>query len=728
MEPVDATRRRILQGGVASAAALILGFRVSESSALRSRRDSAPDVFQPHAYLRITAEGKVVAIVGPSEMGQGIYTALAMILADELDADWNMVSAEAAPADPAYGNPFFQGVQATLASTSVAVFYDSTRQAAAAARMMLTAAAAARWGVPEHLCRTSEGVVLGPGDLRLGFGDLVRDAARLAPPPKGAVKLKDPADFRIVGRSKPRLEGQAKVTGQPIYGLDVDRPGMLTAMVARKPLPGAKLKSYRRGAALGVPGVKDVVEVPSGVAVLAEHYWAALQARDKLAVEWDLSGAGDLLSSEGIENRYRSMSLEPGLVAASRGDAVSVIAGAPDAIEAEYVLPYVAHAPMEPLNCTIHETADGCDVWVGTQYQSLDKKVVAQALELPHERVRIHTLYLGGGFGRRGSPDSDVVAETAQIAKAARHLGVPIRNVWAREDDLRGGFYRPMALNRLRAVLGADGYPTAWAHTIVARSPCRGTEFGFLVVNDIDETNVAGAKDLPYGIPNLQVELHSPSHGATVQWMRAVGNSNTCFAVESFIDELAHRAGRDPVEYRRRLLADNPANRRLLTVLDSAAQAADWGRTLPPRVGLGVALQDYWGSKAAQIAEVEISGETVRVRRVTCAIDCGRIINPDGVKAQVEGAIQFALCAALYGEITLENGVALQSNFDDYPLLRFDAAPQIEVILVPSTEAPSGVGETAVPHVAPAVFNAVFAASGRRIRRLPLSRSGLRVE
>jgi isoquinoline 1-oxidoreductase beta subunit len=725
MDSVDHARRSVLQGGVAATVAFVLGFRVSESSPLRSLRSGDGGAFQPNAFLRITGDGRVVAIVGPSEMGQGIYTALAMILADELDADWNMVSAEAAPADPAYGNPFFQGVQATLASTSVAVFYDSTRQAAAAARMMLTAAAAARWGVPADACRTTAGMVIGPGDLRLGFGDLVRDAAALDPPPRGAVKLREPEEFRIIGRSQPRLEGRAKVTGQPIYGLDVDHPGMLTAMVSRKPLPGAKLKTYRRGEALGVPGVKAVVEVPSGVAVLAEHYWAALQGREALQVEWDLRDAGVLYSSDALEAAYRSRSLQPGVVAASRGDAAAVIAAASDAIEVEYFLPYAAHTPMEPLNCTIHETADGCDVWVGTQYQSLDQKVVASVLALAPERVRIHTMYLGGGFGRRGSPDADVVAETAQIVKAARALRVPVRNVWAREDDIRGGFYRPMALNRMRAVLGADGYPTAWAHTIVARSPCRGTEFGFLVVNDVDETNVAGAKDLPYGVENLHVDLHSPSEGATVLWMRAVGNSNTCFAVESFIDELAHRASRDPVEYRRRLLARNPANRRLLEVLEVAARAAGWGRVLPPGRGLGVAIQDYWGSKAAQVAEVEIVGDSVRVLRVTCAIDCGRIINPDGVKAQVEGAIVFALSAALYGEITLEKGVAKQSNFDDYPLLRFDSTPEIDVHLVPSTEAPSGVGETAVPHVAPAVCNAVFAASGRRLRRLPLVRSGL---
>jgi isoquinoline 1-oxidoreductase beta subunit len=711
---------------VSGAVALVLGFRSGEAAGGRARSAVAQAAFQPHAFLRITADGRVTAIIGPAEMGQGVFTALAMVLADELDANWNNVTAEASPADPAYGNPLFGGLQATNASTSVPVFYESMRHAAAAARTLLVSAAAARWGVATGACRTSEGYVLGPGDRRLGYGELVEDASKLSPPAKDVVKLKDPSEFRIIGQSTPRLEGRAKATGEPIYGLDVDVPGMLTATVARKPVPGARVKAYRRDVALRSPGVRAVVEVPSGVAVVADHYWAALQARQKLEVEWDLGTSGELLSSREVEQRYRALAQSPGAVAASRGDAVQALSRSPAVVESEYVLPYVAHAPMEPLNCTIREASDGCDVWLGTQYQSLDKKVAAKALGLAPERVRIHTQYLGGSFGRRGSPDGDVVKETAEIVAAVRSLNAPIRNVWTREDDIRGGLYRPMALNRMRAALTDDGYPAAWAHTIVARSPCADSEFAFLVVNGVDETNVAGAKDLPYAVPNLNVDVHQPSFGPTVQWLRAVGNSNSCFAVESFIDELAHRAGRDPVDYRRRLLIDDPKAARLLGVLDLATKAAGWGEALPRGHGRGVAIQDYWGTKAAQVAEVVVDGDSVRVRRVTCAIDCGRIVNPDGVKAQVEGAIIFALSAALYGEIALEKGVAKQSNFDDYPLLRFDACPQIDVVLVPSQERPSGIGEAAVPHAAPAVFNAIFAATGRRIRRLPLVSSGMK--
>ncbi|MCZ8132233.1 MAG: molybdopterin-dependent oxidoreductase [Steroidobacteraceae bacterium] len=720
------TRRAVLAGAAYGVGALVLGFRVGEVVAGTARRAIAPAVLHPHAFVRITPDGKVTAIIGPAEMGQGVFTALAMVLADELDADWNDVSAEASPADPAYGNPLFGGVQATNASTSIPVFYDSMRHAAAAARTMLVSAAATRWGVAPGTCRTSEGSVLGPDGRRFGYGELVEDAAKLTPPPRDALKFKDPSEFRIVGRSMPRLEGRAKATGQPLFGLDVDLPDMLTATVARKPLPNARARTYRRDAALRVPGVRAVVEVPSGIAVVAEHYWAALEGRRALEVEWDLSAAGELLSSAVIEDRYRTLARSPGALAARRGDTAREFARAEDVVECEYVLPYVAHAPMEPLNCTIHETPDGCDVWLGTQYQSLDKQVAAKALGVSPDRVRVRTQYLGGSFGRRGSPDGDVVKETAEIVAAVRALRAPIRNVWTREDDIRGGLYRPMALNRVRAVLGADGLPAAWAHTIVARSACEGSEFAFLVSNGVDETNVAGAKDLPYAVPNLSVDVHQPAFGPTVQWFRAVGNSGTCFAVESFIDELAHRVGRDPVQYRRALLAGDPKNSRLLRVLDLAAEAAGWGTALPRGRARGVAIQDYWGTKAAQVAEVEVEGDAVRVRRVTCAIDCGLVVNPDGVRAQVEGGILFALSAALYGEIVLEHGVAKQSNFDDYPLLRLDAAPAVDVILVPSQERPSGIGEAAVPHAAPAVFNAIFAATGRRLRRLPLAGSGMK--
>jgi len=718
-------RAALVAGATIGSVGLVIGFRhVNKDRA--SRQPAPKEVFKPNALLRITPDGRVTAVIASCEMGQAIHTALAMVLADELDADWKDMAVEDAPVLPEFANPFFNGVQATMASTSVAVYYDTTRQAAAAARMMLVEAARTKWGVAAADCHTSNGRVIGPGNQSVSYGELVAAAADLRPPAKEALTLKDPKDFKLIGRSIPRIEGRAKVTGQPIYGLDVDLPGMLTAMVTRAPVKGAKLKGYRRSAAEEYPGVRAVVEVPSGVAVIADHYWAALRARELLNVVWDLGPNGGISSPE-LERSFTALSRQSGPIAITRGDVAGELARSKKKVVAEYSVPYLAHAPMEPLNCTIRATATDVDVWVGTQYPSLDMKVLSKIFGLPDSAVHLHCQLLGGGFGRRGSPDEDVVAETAEIVKASRALKAPIRNVWAREDDIRGGFYRPMAVNHLEAALGEDGLPKAWLHRIVSQSPVRSSEFDFLVTKAIDQTSVAGAQDNPYAIPNLQVELQTPETGPTVQWMRSVGNSNTCFAIESFVDELARQTHQDPVEFRRKLLSNVKDNARLLNVLNLAAEKADWGRTLPAGTAQGVAIQDYWGTKVAQIAQVTVRGDHVRVDRVVCAIDCGRVVNPDGVTMQIEGGIIFGLSAALGCEITLEGGQSQQSNFDTYPVLRISAAPQIEVHIVQNTEPPGGAGETGVPHIAPAVCNAIFAASGRRVRHLPLTRSGLKV-
>jgi isoquinoline 1-oxidoreductase beta subunit len=718
-------RAALVAGATIGSAALVVGFR--HVGAGRASRQSTPhETFKPNAFLRITDDGRVTAVIACCEMGQAIHTALAMVLADELDADWKDMAVEDAPVAAEFANPFFNGVQATMASTSVAVYYDTTRQAAAAARMMLVEAARTRWGVAAADCRTSNGRVLGPGQRSLSYGELVATAAGMRPPAKEALKLKDPKDFKLIGRSIPRIEGLSKVTGQPVYGLDVDLPGMLTAMVARAPVKGAKVKGYQRSAAEKYPGVRAVVEVPSGIAVIADHYWAALRARKLLNVEWDLGPNGSV-SSPDLERSFSALSRQSGPVAVTRGDVTGELARSKKTVVAEYSVPYLAHAPMEPLNCTIRASATGCDVWVGTQYPSLDMKVLTRIFGIPASAVHLHRMFLGGGFGRRGSPDEDVVAETAEIVKATTSLNAPIRNVWAREDDIGGGFYRPMAVNRLEATLGGDGFPKAWLHRIVSQSPVRSSEFEFLVTKGIDQTCVAGAQDIPYAIPNLQVELQTPETGPTVQWMRSVGNSNTCFAIECFLDELARQTQKDPVEYRRKLLSNVKENERLLNVLNLAAEKADWGRALPVGTAQGVAIQDYWGTKVAQIAQVTVRGNGLRVERVVCAIDCGRVVNPDGVRMQIEGGIIFGLSAALGCEITLQRGQSEQSNFDSYPVMRMSAAPQIEVHIVSSAEAPAGAGEVAVPHIAPAVCNAIFRASGRRIRQLPLTRSGLEV-
>lgn len=723
--PRTFSRRAVLGGAALGAGALVVGFRFSQPAKAMQSRARVPH-FQPNAFLRISADGRVTAILGVCEMGQGVYTALAAVLADELEADWHKVSVEAAPVDPAYGNPLFQGIQATAASTSVQVFYETTREAAAAARMMLIEAAAKTWNVPVDGCRASNSTVRGPSGQELSFGELVDAAAQLTSPAKEAIRLKDPKDFKFIGRSMPRLETPQIVTGQLPYGIDMALSGMLTAVVARAPQAGARVKSYNREKAQSAPGVRAVVEIPSGVAVVADHFWNALRARDLLEVQWDLGSAASL-ASDTLSEQFRALTQRSGTVATDKGN-VNVQADSQSVISAEYSVPYLAHAPMEPLNCTIDAQADGCDVWVGTQYPSLDRKVVAETLGYKPEAVRIHTLYMGGSFGRRANPTGDVVVEAAQIVKAVRilpaGLSAPIRALWTREEDIQGGFYRPMALNRLQATLAESGLPESWLHRIVAQSPVQGTEFEFMIDRGIDATNSAGASDLPYAIPNLRVEFHSPQRGPTVQWMRSVGNSNSCFAVECFLDELASRSQQDPVEYRRKLLAEDKANARLLNVLNIAAEKGGWGRRLPKGMGQGIAIQDFWGTKIAQIAEVSVEGNHVRVHRVTCVVDCGRVVNPDGVKSLMEGGIIFGLSAALYGEITFTQGRVDQSNFDSYPILRMEACPHIDVHVVSSTEPPVGAGEASVAHIAPAVCNAIFAASARRIRSLPITKSG----
>lgn len=723
--PTKLTRRSIVLAGALGGAGLLVGFPLPAMAGRESRRRSTEE-FRPNAFLRISPDGRVTTILGASEMGQGIHTALAMVVADELDADWNTIGVEAAPADPVYGNPILQGLQASVASVNVLGFYDTLRHAAAAARMMLVEAAAAEWGVPASDCHAFEGAVKGPDGRHRSYGDLASAAARLKPPTKEAVRLKDPKDFKFIGRSMSRLGGREQVTGQTVYGLDHELPGTLTAMVARAPQPGARVESYDRKSAAAIEGVRAIVEIPTGVAVIADHFWAASHARELLRVQWNLDASAQY-SSAALEEHYRQLLNTPGTVAASSGDASGILRESKDAFTAEYSVPFLAHSPMEPLNCTVQLASNRCDVWVGSQYQSMDSKAVARVLGWPESRIHIHTTAMGGGFGRRGSPDSDVVAETAEIAKAARNLRVPIKNVWAREDDIRGGYYRPMGLNLLSATLNEAGLPHAWLHRVVTKSQLSNSEFDFFVSEGIDAASVAGARDLPYSVPNLHVELHSPERGPTVQWMRSVGNSNVCFAVEGFVDELAHRARMDPVEYRRRLLAGKSESRRLLNVLEVVADESGWGQTLPAGRARGVAVHDFWGTKVAQVAEVSVQGNRLHVHRVTCAVDCGSIVNPDGVRAQMEGGILFGLTAALYGEITFTNGQVDQSNFHDYPLLRMDAAPEIDVHLIRSSEAPGGVGEVAVPHIAPAICNAIYAACGRRIRKLPLSASGLEV-
>jgi isoquinoline 1-oxidoreductase beta subunit len=568
--------------------------------------------------------------------------------------------------------------------------------------------------VPAAECRAEQGfVVHGPSGRRLSYGTLAQAAAALPVPEE--VRLKDPSEWKVLGRPRRRLDTPEKTDGSARFGIDVGRPGLLTAVIARPPVFGAKRKGFDPAKAESVPGVRAVVAVDAGVAVVADGFWAAQQGREALEVSWDEGGLATL-STDGLREEFARLAATPGAVARKDGDAEAVLAKAARHIEATYEVPYLAHAPMEPLNCVAEVGPDRCEVWTGTQFQTVDRDAAARAAGLPPEKVRLHTAFLGGGFGRRGNPASDFVTEAVQVAKA---VGRPVKVIWTREDDVRGGYYRPMWYDRIAAALDERGLPLAWRHTIVGQSILAGTPFA---QGDVDATSVEGAKDLPYAVPNVLVDLHSPSLAIPVLWWRSVGHSHTAFVVEGFIDELAHAAGKDPYDYRRGLLGAQP---RLLGVLDRAAGKAGWGEALPEGRARGIAVHASFGSFAAQVAEVSVEKGRVRVHRVVCAVDCGRFVNPDTIEAQMESGIAYGLSAVLHGEITFRNGRVRQGNFDDYPVLRLREMPRVEVHLVASGEAPGGVGEPGVPPIAPAVVNAVYAATGKRLRRLPIRREDL---
>ncbi len=673
--------------------------------------------FAVNAFVRIGTDESVTVIAAHSEMGQGVYTSLPMLLNEELQADWSKIRVEAAPVDKAYNHPVF-GMQMTGGSTTSPAEWERYRKMGATARMMLVEAAASKWGVEASSCKVEKGVVIHTAtNKRATYGSLADAAAKLTPPAN--VPLKNPKDFTLVGKPTRRLDTPSKTNGTAQFGLDVIVPGMLTAVVARPPVFGGKVAKVDAREALKVPGVKAVEQVPSGVAVIAEHFWPAKLGREKLKIDWDL-GPNAELSTEKMLRDFSEMSSKPGAVAKRAGDPDAALKTAAKTITAEYDVPYLAHAMMEPLNCAVDLRADSCEIWTGTQFETVDRASAAQVAGLPPEKVQIHTTLLGGGFGRRANPNSDFVVEAVHVAKAAK---APVKVVWTREDDVRGGWYRPMWHDRFAAGLDANGDPIAWTHTIVGQSIMQGTLFeGFAIKDGIDSTSVEGAADVLYGFPNLQVDLHTPKIGVPVQWWRSVGHSHTGFSVEAFFDEVAHAGGKDPYELRRKLLANQP---RMRAVLELAAQKANWGSKLPPGVGRGIATHFSFDSYVAQVVEASVKKGAVKVHRVVCAVDCGLVINPDTVRAQMEGGIIFGLTAALKTEITLKDGRVEQSNFHDYQMLRMFESPEIEVHIVPSGENPTGVGEPGVPPVAPALANAIFAATGKRVRRLPIRESDL---
>jgi isoquinoline 1-oxidoreductase beta subunit len=711
------TRREFLKSaGSVTAVALTIGFEWLGPTRRAAAVGANPAVFAPNAFVRIGADGSVTVIAKHVEMGQGAYTGIATVLAEELDADWANVRVESAPANvKLYANSAF-GMQGTGGSSAMANSWSQLREAGAKGRAMLLTAASKEWKVPVTELTVEKGVVYHTATKRqASYGSLAAKAATLPVPDK--VTLKDPKDFKLIGHQAPRVDIPAKVDGTAQFTLDVALPGMLVALLKRPPLFGATVKSFDASPAGAVPGVVKVVQVPNGVAVVAKSFWAAKQGRDALIVEWDDTHAEKRGSSE-MMNEYRDLAEQPASSARKVGDAVPAIKNAAHTVSASYEFPYLAHAPMEPLDAVVKLTTGSCEIWAGDQFQTIDQANAAKAAGLNPQQVTINTLYAGGSFGRRANVRSDYIVEAVSIAKAFGADGTPIKLQWTREDDLQGGLYRPMYFHKLEAGLNEKKELVGWRHVIVGQSIMAGGPFEAMVKNGIDPTSVEGASTIAYEIPNIDVELATTKSAVPVLWWRVVGSSHTTFAVEAFIDEVAHAAGKDPFTFRRDLLEKEP---RMKAVLELAADKAGWSSgPLPKGKGRGIAVGEAFKTYVAQVAEVTVDDAGhVTVDRVVCAVDCGIPINPDVIAAQMEGGIGFGLGAVLYGAITLKDGRVEQQNFNNYRVLRINEMPKVEVHIVPSTEAPTGVGEPGVAPIGPAVANAIFAATGARVHMLP---------
>lgn len=707
------SRRKFIQVGATLGGGLLLSFYLPAFG--KNAKFGIQEItdFSPNAFIRIGTDDIVTVICNHSEMGQGAYTSIPMLVAEELDADWSKVRFESAPVDPAYNHSQW-GMQGTGGSTSTLSEYERLRKAGATGRAILITAAAQTWNVDASTCRTENGKVIHtPSGRSLRYSQLVEKAAGITAP--ADVKLKNPKDFKIVSKPVKRLDTPEKINGTGIFGLDVKIPGLLTAVIARPPVFGGKLKSFNADKAKAIPGVKHVVEIERGVAVVADGFWPAKLGREALEIEWD-EGPLATLDSITQQKEYAELAKQPGASAKKEGDVDTAKARAVKKIEAVYELPYLAHAPMEPLNCVADVKSDSCEVWVGTQFQTMEHMNAIQITGLKPEQVKIHTTLLGGGFGRRAVPDSHFVREAVQVSKA---VNAPVKVVWTREDDIRGGYYRPAARHEVSGGIDASGKPLFWQQQIVCQSFIIGTPFEAMMVKDgVDATAVEGSADLAYPIPNMKVNWNMAPSGVPTLWWRSVGHTHNAFVTETFIDELAKAAGKDPYQYRRSLLDKHPRHK---GVLEMAAQKAGWGKPLPAGRARGIAVHESFGSFVAYVAEVSVSKKgVVKVHKVVGAIDCGPIVNPDTIKAQIEGGIVYGLTAALYGEITFEKGRVKQRNFNDYRMLRMNEMPQVEVHIVKSTEKMGGVGEPGVPPIAPAVANALFVLTGKRIHKLPI--------
>lgn len=724
------SRRGFLKG---AGGALVIGAVVP----MGSFAQGAPGIVgpadpRPNVFVRIAPDNSVTVLVKHLDKGQGIMTGLTTIVAEELDADWAQMRGEHAPADSKlYGNHFF-GLQGTGGSTAVANSWDELRMAGAAARVMLVGAAAAQWKVPADQIIVAKGVVSHKASGKVAtFGQLAGDAAKQPVPAK--VVLKDPSQYSLIGNETlHRLDHLSKTNGTAIFAMDIKRPGQVTAVLARSPRFGGTIKSVDDKAARAVPGVLDVLTLPVGVAVVAKNTWAAIKGREALTIQWDDTKA-EMRGTDQILADFRALAKTPGAKAARRGDVAAGFKGATKIVEAEYSFPYLPHAPMEPLNATIELTPDGgAEIWAGSQFQGVEQMVVSHILGTTPDKVKINTLWAGGSFGRRATPNADYMAEVAIIAKALAAKGgkAPVHLVWTREDDIQGGRYRPLVVHRVKAGLDKAGTLVAWEQSIVSQSFIAGSPFESSMIKDgVDATAVEGAADMVYAVPNLAVDFHMPKSPVTTLWWRSVGHTHTAYAKEAFIDELAAAAGKDPLAFRLELLSDKYP--RLTGVLKLAADKADWSKPLAAgpagtKRARGLAVHESFGSAVAHVAEVTVSKDgKVKVDRVVVAVDCGVAVNPNVIKAQIEGGTGYGIGHALRGQVTLTDGLVDQSNFDGFEPMRLSEMPAVEVHIMPSKNRPTGVGEPGVPTAAPAVANAVFKATGQRLHDLPFSKAGL---
>jgi isoquinoline 1-oxidoreductase beta subunit len=688
----------------ATGGALILGAYIP---GLRNSTAEAAGMFEPNVWLKIGADDSVTIMLSQLEMGQGVMTSMPMLVAEELDADWNKIKTEWVPADPKYGNPNFGGAQLTAGSNSVRGMWKILREAGATARAMLITAAAQNWSVADNTCSTQKGeVVHAASGRRLRYGSLAEKAAML-PVPK--VSLKNPKEFRLLGQSLPRIDIPEKVNGKAMFGLDVKRPDMLVARVVRCPVFGGKVESFNADKAKAVAGVRNVVKISTGVAVVADNYWAASKGVQALDVKWN-EGALAGLSSADIMKKYAALAEQPGKVARNDGDAPAAIKSNARSFERVFELPFLAHACMEPMNCTADVRSDRCDVWVPTQGQTSAHGAAIAASGLPPKAVHIHTTYLGGGFGRRG--EADFVTDAVETSKA---VGKPVKVVWTREDDIQHDYYRPVTYIRMWGAVDAAGKPVAFMQRIVQQSLLK--RLGPLPPDAVDRISVDGSATLPYDIPNIRVEYIESDPGIPYGFWRSVGASVQGYVVEAFIDELATAAGKDPYQFRRDLLSKHPRHR---AVLDLVAEKSGWGKPVAAGRARGIAVMEAFGSIVGQVAEVSVTNGAVRIHKVWCAVDTGWTINPDTIKAQMEGGTLYGLTAALKGEITIQNGRVVQRHFNDYQMIRHNEAPEVEVHIVQSTETPGGIGEPSTALAAGALVNAISAATGKRIYKLPI--------